>query len=280
MNRMKNRSLLCIGATLVGSLLASACGADDVATAIDTYTEESEFIFVGTVDVPNSSTMVLPSVQELAVVTVNNTLHDPDSYRLEPQQLTIQASGVPAMQPGEQRLFFANAWIFGETLALRGVSHVPLESPPDTIALQAMVNAAVRRKEVQALSDRLLRTSHVLAGQVVAVFPDEAAPRIISEHDPSWWIATLTMENALKGSMPDTSEFSGMDGAPPDTAAISFPTNPRWYDLPRLKAGDAGVFLLHDSLASDFITPNPALIRRSDLRPLSDISLVDSLLSP
>jgi len=88
---------------------------------------------------------------------------------------------------------------------------------------------------VEALRQHLASADAVVFGRVLTVHraPEPlAAP--ISEHDPSWWVASARVIRSLKGDLKGEIE-------------VRFPNSrdKAWYRVPKLKPDDEGIFLLH-----------------------------------
>jgi len=63
-----------------------------------------------------------------------------------------------------------------------------------------------------------------------------AAPRRVSEHDPDWHVSTITIETVEKGVYAEK------------TVDVYFPNSMdiAWHRSPKVKAGDRGVWVLHN----------------------------------
>lgn len=207
--------------------------------------KKSNIVFVGTVTQVGAASFVgVPASARNVVVRVNEVIQKPDDVSLSQGDLvTVEAKDVSAFRQGTQATFFTDGWIFGEGVAVREVGH---EIAP--AAMEATTLAAHReeiqktRKEVSDadLRERIQAASVVIVGRVTAIRPATMAagapgpPAIVTEHDPEWQEAVVHVESAIKGSEANKEVI------------VRFPASQdvAWHDVPKLKQGQVGTFLL------------------------------------
>ncbi|HUJ58820.1 MAG TPA: hypothetical protein VLX92_10015 [Kofleriaceae bacterium] len=112
------------------------------------------------------------------------------------------------------------------------------------------------------LGKRLADAQLVIVGHVIAVSPVRSTEPI-SEHSAHWMIASVAVDEALKGSATHVVE-------------IYFPASDdvMWSSRPKLRDGQAGVFVIHDGV------PGPQMPDRLDVAPPERRDLVWRLLQP
>lgn len=210
----------------------------------------SNLAFTGAVEEAGRSTVAGVEVDDRTVVVrVAQLLHGPPGIELpEGSRVTVQLSpDLPALAPGEQATFFADGWVYGDTLAVTEVGRAPVEEAAGLEAGQAGVEEAVSPVEaaVAELADDELvahasEADLVVRAQVTALaqVPKEGPPK---EHDPDWWIATLAADVVARGELPEATDEQG--GVVSALYANSLDV--RWRQAPKPKAGQGGLWLLH-----------------------------------
>ena len=203
----------------------------------------ADLVFRGTVEQVTASTeAAVPPDDTTAVVRVQQVLHAPDVFAgLAGQKVTVRLRQPGSLTVGQEAVFFAEGLLFGDTLVVAEIDHHPVEDSPE--ALVARVQDARSTQNDSELRERVNRADVIVHGRVADVrapatgrLATEPTPgRPISEHDPHWMEAVVTVERALKG------ELAG------DEAVVIFPASPdvAWVDAPKLRPGQEGVFLLH-----------------------------------
>ena len=108
-------------------LFAGLIGLGQAGEPLQELVQQSGFIFSGTVLQLNSSTIAVEDSSGLAVVRLGEVIDGGELLRSEVgKNITIRLKQPAAVKLGEVRWFFANSWIFGETIALSeiGRAHV------------------------------------------------------------------------------------------------------------------------------------------------------------
>ena len=199
--------------------------------------------FVGTVQQLGAATMAdLPVDDHTAVVVVDQVLQAPPAFAgLAGSHVTVQLAAGDLPDVGNQYAFFANALAFGDSLAVTEVGrvsesgiapHLAVSNAPDgeqpIASLQAGIDA-----------DRLSAHADAAAAVVVAGVTklEKVGPSIRSEHDPDWWVATLQVHHIERGTVPDVL-----------TVAYANSLDVRWRRSPKPRAGQSGLWLLHNSI--------------------------------
>jgi hypothetical protein len=216
-----------VGLALVLSLPLAGCG-DRIAE----LTPQSEFIFVGTVLLLNSSTIDADDPQGLAVVRVDEIVRPADAFAASPgDQITVRLVNPADIRPNTKRLFFTKSWYFGESLAVTEVGNT---DPPSRFAsLQEEVEGVRRQVQERLLRERIQRAELIVRGvvQKISRLPDQ---RDASEHAPDWYAAEIKIDEVLKG------RHTG------ETVTILFPQSDdvMWYRAPKFTDSTRGVWLL------------------------------------
>ena len=135
--------------------------------------------------------------------------------------------------------------------------------------MEAQVQSASEAAQSNELTQRLAQAQLVISGvasEPAAFAPDQPHP--ISEHDPDWGTATITVDTVEKGAQ------SG------PTQNILFPrsTDIAWYRVPKVKAGDRGVWLLHNRDTRGKSVPALAVVHPLDFQPATELEQVRTLL--
>ena len=226
---------------LCGMMFVGMCDTMPARAQTSDIVKRSSIIFVGTVVKLGAVSFegVLAS-KKTAVVKVDRVIEKPAAIVITGgQQVTVELKDPSKFNEGTQPTFYTQGWILGQGTALKEVGH---EVTPVTLALQpgqVEKHVALERQKQQEeeLRARIKSADMVVAGRVVSVRQAATATggkKFITEHDPNWQEATIKVESAMKGA-------SGVENV-----VVRFPGSEDvlYYDLPKFKADQEGVFLL------------------------------------
>jgi hypothetical protein len=213
-----------------------------------------QFIFQGTVQKCGAATMAcVPISDRTLIVQVDRILLAPEAFAAcLGREITVQLRSRRAnIAEGQTWIFYANSWLFGDSIAVQAVVQQrvppaqaePAPSPPESLAnhdLQACLATADAVICGRVTVVRLPQTTPPVVPDSPAVVQEgegEIAPpcQPISEHDPAWREAVIEVEEVEKGSVEHEQvvvRFSSSDDV-------------QWYRTPKFKVGQAGVFVLH-----------------------------------
>ena len=191
-------------------------------------------VFEGTVRALREATMPQVEPDELtAVVTVDRIIRAPDAMK----GLTGRTITVQLRQPtevGVSVVFAAEGWLYGDSMAVvevgdRGATEV------------AAVGEDEAARWSSRLTERAQESDTVVVGRVAELHPLARAEAYgeeesRSEHWPDWWVASIEVEQVLKGS-------KGRGG----TVEVLFANSQdvMWRHAPKLLPDQHGVFMLH-----------------------------------
>jgi hypothetical protein len=205
--------------------------------------EVSSFSFIGTVEQFGAATMTNLSIDDhTAVVHVDHVLDAPPAFAsLEGQRITVQlARDVALPVVGEALAFFTQGLAFGESIAVTEVGRLPVQDvePLATSALQAGVKAGAFAGMRNELRQDRMRThaaesDAVVVGRVIK--NEKAVAETGSEHDPDWWKTTIDVRHVERGDV----ATGPIEVLYPNSLDV------RWCKVPKPKAGEDGVWLLH-----------------------------------
>jgi len=223
----------------------------------DALAGQARFVFRGTVQRLNAAT--IPEVHDTsstAVVRVDETIQAPRPLsHYTGKEITVLLAAPIEVKTGDQAVFFADAWLFGNKgVAVRSLGHHP--PGPQTVALRAPGSDPVANLEDRDTRAHFDSAESVLSGRVVSVrVPagiDEGRPP--REHDPEWREAVVEVEQVHKGS-PATKQVT-----------VRFPaSNDRmWHRAPKFLAGQRGHFMLHTPAAAADRDRRAAPVRPAD----------------
>lgn len=215
---------------------------------IDVPAAPPAFVFKGEVKKIRSATMKeVPVGNRTAVVHVEQVLEAPKSFaHYEGQDITVELAGKQKVAAGDELIFHANSWIFGDSVAVRSVSQERLTKTHSALLKRGGDPTAHRR--ARQLQERVESADLIVSGTVAAVtvLPAETAAHAreaavappampVSEHDPKWRQAVVQVDQTHKGSLKSKE------------VTVLFPasTDVRWYKAPKFQAGQKGLFVLH-----------------------------------
>jgi hypothetical protein len=206
--------------------------------------KRSSVVFIGTVEgVGVVSFAGVPASPSTLVVRVDELLEKPTAVTLIPgDRVTVAVQDPSPFRQGIQATFYTEGWIVGEGIALQEVGHeispVALEAGAvgqtreELAQMRKDLTEAELRNTVQAADVIVVgRVKEVRLGTMAAV---GAPPKPITEHDPDWHEAVIEVESEIKGAQ------AGQE------IVVRFPASldVAWHDVPKLKVGQEGTFLL------------------------------------
>ena len=164
---------------------------------------KASFVFQGTVQQLNAST--LPDVSDksnTAIVRVDRTIQAPRALsHYDGQNITVHLADPESVKPGDEAVFFTNAWLFGnEGVAVRSMGHHP--PAPETRAIHESLSDPVANLESLRTRGLFDSAERVVSGTVrsVRVPPESLDKRAPREHDADWREATIRVDENHKGA--------------------------------------------------------------------------------
>lgn len=220
-------------------------------STVEKSSADAKFVFKGTIQKLNARTMPqVPKDEPTAVVHVDEILQAPPALaNTAGKEITVRlAAGAPKAKKGEQVLFHANSWLFGDSVAVESVKQ---EKPAVAETMLATREPdPVRNHENRELQKRVADAEIVVEGQVSSIHLPQSethtalssrpSGRPVSEHDPKWREAVIDITAVHKGK-PDRKQV-----------LLRFPSSNdvQWHRAPKFHAGDRGVWLLTSSKTS------------------------------
>jgi hypothetical protein len=220
----------------------------------------ANFVFKATVQKLKAATMAaVPVTDRTVVVRVDEVIEAPAVLAdFAGREITVELGGRKKIKKGEQAIFYANGWIFGEGLAVRSLDQRPAvaglaamgASPGDPVENLANKKARLRFEQSRTVitgrvtSVRLppaqiaaFRASASMAGGV----GEPPAFKPVSEHDPIIQEAVVEVDAVHKGQTPARE------------VTVRFPnsTDVQWYKAPKFRPGQQGFFMLHKEEAEE-----------------------------
>ena len=213
-------------------------------TNTNDVTDDAKFLFKGTIHKLNASNLAqVPKNEPTAIVRVDEILHAPPVLaKTLGKEITVKLAKGTKPKVGEQVLFHANGWLFGETVAVESVKQ---EKPAQTKTMLAERASDPARNLVnRELQSRVADAEMVVEGEVSSIHLPQAeslaaamtaqSAKPVSEHDPKWREAVINVGVVHKGN-PETKQV-----------VVRFPssTDVQWHRAPKFRTGDRGVWLL------------------------------------
>jgi hypothetical protein len=235
-------------------------------------TDQSGFVFEGKIDkVGATSATTFAATPATVVVDVTKILKSPSSLAgYTGMQVTVELKPPVSLKAGDSAVFFTHGIHYGDGLVVQEVDNMP----PDT-NMEANVTSAIQTNNDAELTQRLAQSDLVITGTASAPKPWQtnttAAPgglRRVSEHDPDWMVATITVEKTEKGA----------DTGPSKDIIFANSTDVAWHLSPKVKEGDHGTFLLHSKDQYGRSVPALAVVHPSDFHPIAQVARIRSLL--
>jgi hypothetical protein len=214
-------------------------------TNVNGMADEAKFIFKGTVQRLAASALTqVPKTEPTVIVHVDEILQAPPALaKTLGKQITVKLAKGTKPKVGEQVLFYANGWLFGDSVAVESVKQ---EKPAITKTMLAeRVSDPVRNLANRELQNRVADADMVVEGEVSSIHLPQAesfaatrtanSARPVSEHDPKWREAVINVGVVHRGN-PGTKQV-----------VVRFPSSNdvQWHRAPKFRTGDRGVWLLH-----------------------------------
>jgi hypothetical protein len=240
----------------------------------------SGFSFAGTVESTGvAGTSGLPADERTAIVQVEQVLH-------APRQITIPSGGtvvvqmspeLPPLGPGDRATFFTSGLAYGDQLVVTEVGRLPAEtgmarteSLAGLVAPVSAVQAALAELAQDAVADHAAQADAVVRGHVSALSEvPQTGPE--GEHDPQWWTATLDVDLVARG------DVGPAPAAGPRQVVVLYANSRdvRWREWPKPKAGQGGLWLLHQ-IPAERVAPLAVfeLEHPIDLQPSMQLDLL------
>jgi hypothetical protein len=214
--------------------------------------EPASIVFEGTITkVGEATSKQFPDAASCVVVRVDRFLRVPDELSEdlgEYRHITVKVLKPREAKVGKRGRFYTDVWMVADETA---VSEKPGQNDPEN-----------------RLAARLAAADIVVVGRVASVRPAPPDPRQkVTEHDPAWMDAIVTIDSRLKGELPAeqkqlTVRFAGSD----DVA---------WFDAPKFKKDQHGVWVLNkDPKSGQLIATDPA-----DFQPDARLDAIKKLLT-
>lgn len=235
----------------------------------------ASFVFQGTVVAVGAATLTIDDVDDLtAIVRVDRVLRAPAEMEgIVGREITVRLRARADV--GTSAIFQADGWLYGESMAVletgRRRRDARREPAPAAAGDQPRESAATADRAARfrtALKERADEAAAVVVGRVTGV-KETAAPSEgrLSEHDPHWAVATIEVDQAVKGR-------------PARTTKVWFATSEdvMWRRAPKLRVGQQAVMLLQKGAPEVPDKRAHAVLDRLDVQPADRAGLVAELL--
>jgi hypothetical protein len=232
----------------------------------------SGFIFRGTVQRSVASNVKsLAASPSTDIVRVDEILKAPSEFSsLVGREVTVQMRSAASLKEGQQAVFYAIGWLYGDNLAVKEIGVVT--GQVDSQNLRSQIAAAERLADEQALNARISSAVLVISGRVVSVRPliSQRESARHSEHDPEYWQADVDVLTVEKGQTANIAR----------RVAVFFAhsKDERWLLSPKFSPGQTGIFLLHTEELQTIKRSGYTALNRLDFQPSSETSTVRRLI--
>ena len=265
-------SLLVLTFPLVLTLLAPAtsiCAADesDIARLIQEVGPKADFVFRGTIRRLHTSTMQVEDVSHLAVVRLNEVVSGSgDIKNFLDKDITVSLLNPANVREGQERIFFAVPWQYGESIGVEELgSYITESKAAAKAAAESNIERAQMEKSDRKLKERIDKAPRIIVGRISNIKTTKRP--IVSEHDPEWQEAIIEVTETIKGGSSDK-------------VTILYPGSQdvMWYQVPKPQIGQDGVWLLESGLVGAAAPDQLGVADPADFLPRSELSRVKKLL--
>ncbi|MDD5570821.1 MAG: hypothetical protein PHD97_06650 [Bacteroidales bacterium] len=213
-------------------ILLSACQRNvKVPDEINRFTAGADFIFRGTIQLLNTSTIDAEDPTNMAVVKVDKVISSSDNLReFEGQQITVRLKDVAKAKKEESRIFFTRTVFLGESIGVDEVGSFAENKYQDP---EKQINTAKQDISDEKLKVRISSSELVVSGKIVSIRKSSTQYDKVSEHNPQWMEAEIEVTGMFKGA--ETKKITILFPGSDDEA---------YMDSPKYKEGDTGIFIL------------------------------------
>lgn len=197
----------------------------------------SAFIFKGKILLKNTSTLNMKNVDSVCVVRVDEIIESKKHYINQKGKLiTIKSKNIKDLSVGDERVFFTNGLIWGESLCVLELGSYIIRATYDQTSLKKQIIDIQENEEQKLIKERYAKAEIALVGKVQKIEAINVNENIISEHHPYWNKAEVQVIETLKGNNNSIVYFY-------------YPSsNDRmWANSPKFKVGDSGIWFLNNS---------------------------------
>lgn len=241
---------------------------------VEQLVAEAAYAFKGVVKRSHEAAMKgVPVNERTAVVTVEEVLDGPSTLNsYMGKDITVQLQRP--MKHAEKATFFANPWIFGDSVAVTETGH--LDATLDSATLRRQILDARMALDDERLRRALASAALVVVGTVTATNMafEPKGDSAISFHAPQWRVALLNIKSVEKGKLE----------APTAHVLYAASRDRMWTASPKFPARQEGVYLLHTDQMARVLAPfrvgGLTAIDPLDHQPLNQLERVRRLLAP
>ena len=230
--------------------------------------KEAPFSFLGTVErVGAATTGEVPIDKRTAIVHVDQVLHAPEAFsQLAGTRVTVQLAADA--KEGQQYTLFANGLSYGTGLAVSELGRVTAAQTRPHLARADAAGAAPFADlqadiDAEKLRDHAAEATAVVVGRVTKL--EKVSPPVLSEHDKDVWKATIEVSQSAKGRIRPGSEVEALYANSLDV---------QWHQVPKPKAGQEALFLLHAPDKENRSLGKYQLLDPEDLRPAQQLDVL------
>jgi hypothetical protein len=213
-----------------------------MATAhLEDLVRQSRFIFKGTVEKLSAVTVSgAPVSDRTIIVKIDEIIQAPQILGdLTGKEVTVQLAEPGALKERQQAVFFTNPWLYGESIAVQEVGRQEISrraGAAESGRLRRKVSEFIEQEPDDRLRQHLAEVDAVVVGTVYNNKPLARTRSLpVTEHDPEWWEATISVESVEKGDI----------GGNSVTVVFANSMDVMWFQAPKLRLGQEGIWLLH-----------------------------------
>jgi hypothetical protein len=235
----------------------------------------AQFVIRATVaSLGDSRVTDIPVDGHTVVFKIDQVLHAPAALtRSAGLEVTVQlTAGSPVPAVGEQLTLFTTPVAYGKGIAVAEVGRLTpgsvLESStiePDSPARRSRPRRTLRAVQQQREEQRgahAMEADVIVIGRVVRL--EKAGDSELREHDPDWWLATVTVDHQVKGPVTATVRFIF-----PNSRDV------RWIYAPKPAPGDSSVWLLHKTTGDVAGLADYSLLHTDDVQRPDELDRLD-----
>lgn len=205
-----------------------------LAESVTRLAHDARFIFTGRVEAAGASSLAVLSGKPNSVVVRIERIHRAaPALQNQAGQLVTVLGAAGEGGAGRRKVYFTNPVLYGETLGVKELGSV--DAPEEDEEVHTFLAGLTEEAKTEELRRHLASADAVLHARVLRRHRvSEATAATVSEHDPDWWAAVLSIVASLKGS--HEGEIT-----------VRYPNsrNVRWHAVPKPHDGQEAVFLLH-----------------------------------
>jgi len=231
--------------------------------------KNSDFIFQG--KILNDDKINLPKSlrgKNIKLVQVEKVLLNyNEKENLKGIIVQVLIDGKEKYIKGTSYIFYTKTWLFGKKLTVVANKISPIKN---VSSIFKKIELTKKNNQEKKLKNKFNKAEYIVVGQVKSVRNVNTKQAVlISEHSPNWKVATLEIQEVLKGKL----SKKRID------IFYSNSIDVHWYKSPKLNLGLQGIFILNRKEQFKKTKNNFTITESNEFFPISELKNIKKILT-